>query len=199
MALVPSAFAQIIQTQLMAVGAQGSNMLPFCTAVATGIINSVKGKSFQTLDVGTVPGIGKGTGTGILGLMPNDMAQIGLAMAPSMAGSNAMPMMLAVMNATQEYFAAAASLSSTDTPVFLGSGTMITGTLMVDMDDMTSNLKSAFTDAGAKGKNMPTVCMAISAGVTFGLLTMATGALVIVGTATGTPVPGGGSGMGEVS
>jgi hypothetical protein len=192
-------FAQVIKTELIAVGAQGSNMIKFCTAVATGIINAVKGKSFQTLDVGTVPGVGMGTGTGILGLMPNDMAQIGLAMAPTMAGSNAMPMMLAVMQATQLYFAMAASLSSTDTPVFLGSGTMITGSLMVSMDDMTSKLKSAFTDQGAKGKNMPIVCMAISAGVTFGLLTMATGALVIVGTPTGTPVPGGGSGMGKVS
>jgi hypothetical protein len=199
MSLVVDDFAQVIDQQLVLAGAIGTNKLKFCKAVSTGLINSLKGKSFTTLDTGTVPGVGQGTGTGLIGLMPDQMTQIGIAAAPGMTGDNALPLMTAIMTASQQYLAMAAALASNDTPVFLGTGTIVIGSIMVTMDEVNNNLQSAFKDQKANGDNMPALCKAIATGFTFGILTMATGELVIVGTPTGTPAPGGGPGMGTIS
>jgi hypothetical protein len=199
MALDASQLADMIDQQLVAQGANGDNKKKFCKAIATGIVKSVKGKTFVTLDVGTIPGIGQGTGIGIMGLMPDQMAKVAMAAGPTMLGANALKLMTAIMNATQQHFAMSASLSSTDTPVFLGSGVMVLGSIQVTPDEMSSNIKQALDDAGAKGKNREPLAKAVAAGVSFGLLTMGTGSLVIVGAPTGIPVGGGGPGQGTVS
>jgi len=199
MALDDGQYAQLLQAALKQQGANGSNLEKFCKLLATGINKSVKGKSFQTIDTGTIPGVGQGTGQGILGLMPDSMAKIALAAGPTMAGANALKLLTGIMMATQQYMAIAPKLTTTDTPAFLGAGMMVLGSLQVNMDEMKSNIVQAFKDAKAGGKNIEPLSKAIATGVTFGLLTMGTGTVVIVGAPTGIPVGGAGPGMGTVS
>jgi len=198
MALSASALSALIKSNMQAVGANGSNLQKFCDAVAAGIVMSVVGQSFTTSDNGLVPGVGTGTGTGIVGLTASPMADISLS-SMSSRGSNASKLMNAIMMAVVGHLASAASLSSTDPDVFEGIGNINIGSITVVESAMANNILAQMQAAGAKGKNLQNLCDAIAIGVTTGILTLGTGILTITGSPISFPGPGTGTGTGTIS
>lgn len=198
MALSASVLSGLIKTNLQGFGANGSNLTKFCDGVAAGVVMSIVGQSFVTLDVGTVPGNGIGTGIGITALSPSTMESIALA-AMSSQGSNAANLMNAIMTGVVTHLSSAASLSSIDVPVFLGTGTIVVGSITVVASAMSSNIKTQLQSQGAQGSNLTNLCDAIADGIVTNILSSGTGILVITGSPTGVPVPGTGSGTGTIS
>lgn len=198
MALSPTVLAGLINSNLTSYGANGSNLTPFCTAVGAGIVMSVVGKAFVTSDVGLVTGIGAGVGTGITGLDSGDMVSIAIAQMVT-TGSNAQKLMQAIMNATVTHLGQA-SLVSIDPIVFVGSGSIVVGSIAVIQSEMASNIDSQLASVGAKGSNRTHLANAIAAGIAQEILAAGTGALVITGSPTiPIPVPGAGPGSGTIS
>lgn len=202
MPLSPSALAGAIQSNLQAAGANGSNLQIFCNAIAAGIVMSIVGKPFATTDTGSVPGIGAGTGTGISGLSSSAMKSVALATMISQ-GSNASKMMQAIMDGVVSHLSSSAKLVSTHTPVFLGSGAVNVGSILVIAPEMSANIDSQLSAAGAKGVNKTNLSLAIATGICTNILSSGTGTVTITGTFTGSippgPVPGSGSGVGVIS
>lgn len=197
MALSASALGSLIDSNLSSAGANGSNKTIFSNAIAAGIVMSIVGKSFSTIDVGTIPGTGVGVGTGLTGISSANMSSVAIAALPS-TGTNAVPMMDAIMNAVQTHLATA-TLSSTHTPVFAGSGTIVVGSIPVVQSEMAGNIESQLSSAGANGSNKFALANAIAAGICTEILVAATGTVTISGSPSGTPSPGGGSGTGVIS
>lgn len=196
MGLSASALGSLIDANLASAGAIGSMRTVFANAVAAGIVMSVVGKSFSTIDVGTIPGTGTGSGTGLTGLISATMTTTAVGLLPT-TGVNAIPMMNAIMNAVVTHMGSAA-LNSTHTPVFAGSGTVVPGSIPVLAPELASNIEAQLTSAGANGSNKAILSAAIAGGVAIGFVT-ATGSVSISGSPSGTPSPGGGSGTGVVS
>jgi hypothetical protein len=196
MALSASTLGSLIDSGFAGAGANGKNRSKFSNALATGIVNGIVGKSFQTLDVGLVPGAGTGTGTGLTGLDADGMKQQALAAMKS-RGANADKTMGFIMDSTVQHLAEA-TLTSVDTPVFAGTGTIVLGSITVTVADMTQSIVSALKDSGANGRNVQPFANAVATGIAFGMMT-ATGTLVIAGAGSPTPSPGTGSGTGEIS
>jgi hypothetical protein len=197
MALSPSGLASLIQSNLEDQGAKGSNLQKFCLAIATGIIEAIVGKSFTTEDVGTISGAGEGTGTGITGLIESTMVDLALAQMTSQ-GKNAKPLMTAIMDAVISYLESNAILTTIDTPVFIGTGTIVVGSITVMASEMAQDIDTVLQNNGAKGKNRANLALAIATGVCGGIGASGTGTVIITG--TGTPTgPGTGTGTGTIS
>jgi hypothetical protein len=202
MALSPGALASIIQGNLAGVGANGANLGKFCSAVAAGVVMSIVGKPFATTDTGLVIGIGTGIGTGITGLDSSAMKSTAIGMMHS-TGANAEKLMTAIMTGVVTHLGAAATLTSADAPVFLGSGSVIVGSITVVASEMGSNIYSQLQSMGAKGANAQELSMAIAGGICTNILSAGTGTVTITGTFTGPtppgPIPGAGAGTGVIS
>lgn len=197
MALSPSVLASLIQANLAGYGANGSKLGVFCTAVATGIVMSIVGKTFTTIDVGTVPGVGAGSGVGITGLSSALMKSTALGLMSSQ-GVNAPKLMQAITDAVVAHLSTA-TLSSVNAPVFLGTGTIVPGSIAVIPAEMSGNIDSQLQAAGAQGENRTQLATVIGTGVATNILSFGSGTLVITGSPTGIPVPGAGSGTGTIS
>lgn len=198
MALSAAALGALIDSNLQGFGANGSNKTSFSNAVAKGIVNSIVGASFATVDTGLTPGTGAGTGTGILGLSASSMKSIALGLMSSQ-GENAGKLMEAIMNAVVSHLSAAATLTSTHSPVYLGSGTVTVGSILVVPATMGANINSELLAIGANGTNRSNLSTAIGTGVASNILSSGTGTVTITGSPSGTPVPGSGSGTGVIS
>jgi len=196
MSLSASALGSLIDANLAGVGAIGANRTVFANAVAAGIVMTIVGKSFATVDTGTIPGAGTGSGTGLTGLISGTMITTAVGVLPT-TGVNATLLMTAIMNAVVTHMGSA-SLSSTHTPVFAGSGIITPGSIPVLAPELASNIDSQLSSAGANGSNRTILANAIAAGVAIGFVT-ATGTVTISGSPSGTPSPGGGSGTGVIS
>ena len=194
-----SVLGSLIESDLRAQGAQGSNLSKFCTALAAGIVMSIVGKAFTTNDTGTVTGNGTGIGTGISGLSASTMK--GLALADMFSrGSNADKMMQAIMTAVVTHLSTSAQLSSTDHPVFHGTGVIVVGSMAVSVSEMTANIDSQLQNVGARGSNRTKLSHAIATGICDNILSSGTGNLTITGTQTSpVPSPGSGSGTGVIA
>jgi hypothetical protein len=202
MALSASTLASLIQANLAAQGAVGSNLSKFCNAIGKGVVESIVGKAFTTADVGLIPGIGVGTGTGIQGLSSAIMKSTALSLMSS-RGVNADKMMQAIMDAVVTHLSSAATLSSTHAPVFSGSGTVVPGSIAVVAAQMSSNIDSELSAQGAVGVNKTNLATAIGTGIANNILSSGTGTVAISGSFTGPtppgPIPGAGSGAGTIS
>lgn len=198
MALSPSALASLIQGNLAAQGANGSNLAAFCTGVATGVVMSIVGQSFATSDVGLTPGPGAGMGVGIIGLSASAMSSTALGLMSSQ-GSNASVLMDAIMNAVVAHLATA-TLVSVDVPVYSGIGMITVGSITVVPSVMGSNIDAQLQAQGAQGANRTNLANAIGTGIATGILSSGTGTLTITGSPTiPVPVPGTGNGVGTIS
>ncbi len=196
MALSASTLASLISANLEALGAKGDNLQKFCTAVATGIVESIVGKAFATLDAGLISGAGTGTGTGITGLSSSAMQDTALSLMKS-TGKNASPLMQAIMAATVAHLATA-SLATIDAPVFTGAGTIVVGSIAVVPSEMSANIDSQLLSSGANGKNRTALATAIGTAICQNILSAGTGATTISG--AGIPTgPGTGAGTGTIS
>jgi hypothetical protein len=197
MPLDSGVLSSLIKTNLMNVGAKGKNLQKFCTAVATGIVISIVNKGFTTSDTGFVPSTGSGTGIGIMALSSSQMKTTALNLMAS-RGKNAERMMQAIMDAVVSHLSQAASLSSTDFPVYLGTGTIVVGSIKVVAGEMSGNIDTQLQAVSAKGKNRTKLATAIGTGVVNNILSSGTGTLNIIGVPPMTPIPGVGSGTGTI-
>jgi hypothetical protein len=198
MALSALVLADLIQTNLQSFGANGSNLSKFCDAIGQGIVMSIIGQAFTTFDVGIVPGSGTGIGIGIIGLSASTMESIALSLMSSQ-GSNAANLMNAIMSAVVSHLSSAATLNSIDAPVYLGTGTIVIGSIEVTANAMSANILSQMQAQGANGSNLPNLCTAIGTGVANNIISSGTGTLVITGSGTPPPISGTGSGTGTIS
>lgn len=197
MALSSSVLASLIQSNMRAAGARGVNLEKFCTAIATGVVASIVGKTFTTLDVGVGPGTGSGIGTGITGLSSDSMQSKALSDMHT-TGYNAGKMMKAVMDAVVSHLSSSATLTTVDPSVLIGTGTVVVGSITVNSSEMGSNIDSEFASMGAVGKNRGELSNAIGDGICSNIISSGTGTTVITG--SGSPSgPASGTGTGVIS
>jgi len=198
MALSSSTLANLIDSNLQNLGANGSNRTAFCQAVAKGIIDSIVGKQFTTVDTGQVSGIGTGIGLGIQNLDSNNMTTSSLSFMPS-TGVNAEPLFQAINEAVVSHLATQATLTTTHNPVFSGTGLVVVGSITVTASEMSNNIAAELTLAGANGSNKSVLSNAIAQGIVSNIISNGTGLVTITGSPIGIPAPGSGVGVGVIS
>jgi hypothetical protein len=196
-----SAWGNDLYGRLVGMGFLGSALPKFTTAVGDGCALEVIGKSFTTVDVGTVPGAGIGTGTGITGLNAATMSNEIFAMCVSLFGQEGTKLKdtCDAIAATCVAQLGNATLMSVDAPVVLGVGTITVGSITVDPSSWSSLITTQGDAAGFLGAQWPTWAMAIGSGQSQEVLAAGTGTLVIAGPTPGSPAPGGGAGTGTIS
>lgn len=196
MPLVSAAWSTQLYGILQGMGFMGSKLLDFTDAVAQGSVGHVVGKAFVTVDTGTVPGTGAGVGVGLSGFSPISSAIYAFAVASfGQAGSKLQDLCDAIGQAHNAQLALAA-LVSTHSPVFVGSGTVVPGSIPVVGTGWGSQVQAAAP--GFVGSQWANFAQAIGKGCAAGYPT-ATGTVVISGSPSGVPVPGAGSGAGTIS
>lgn len=198
MPLDKDALAVLITANMIKAGARGVNMVPFVKAVSAGIVLSIVGKPFTTKDIGTIPGVGKGTGVGITGIDANKMVETALKDMGTY-GTNARPMMKAIMDGTKQHLTLA-TLSSAHPLVFVGTGKVDAGSILVITDEMTINIDTQLLLVKANGSNRKRLAHAIAKGICDEIKSKGTGTVIIVGSPTSPfPAPGVGVGAGVIS
>lgn len=182
----------------MADGASGSNLQKFCDGVAQGILTPIIGTSFMTNDSGLISNNGTGTGMGITGLSASTMTSLALA-DMFHTGSNASKLMQAIMDGTVTHLSTAATLMSTDTQVYSGTGMIIIGSIVVTISGMSSSIDSSLSSQGANGANRTHLAHAIATGIVTNILSSGTGTLTITGTPALPMIPGSDTGVGTIT
>jgi hypothetical protein len=207
MALSGSALSALIQSELSAKGFTGVQLTTFSQALGNGIVNGTSGiLTFVTADVGTIPGTGVGTGTGILGLSEASIASLIYSTGQGFwssfqnngPGIKWQDLCDAIAKATVTHFSSDALLTSAHTPVFVGVGTVVSYS-GVTISGMKSTIEAA-TPPSWLGWRMPELAEAVSTGIVTELLSHSPASTVVIsGVPSGPPVPGSGSGAGVVT
>ena len=209
MALVGSALSSAIQAALSPWN--GNQLAPFSSAIGNGIVTALSGQlTFTTADTGTTPGAGVGIGTGITGMNISNISSLiqstgNTAWAPYQnngPGVEWAGFCTKIANAINTYVKANATLTSTDTPVFLG-----TGTVLHYAGVSAAAVKSAIVAAAPSrwaSTQFPNLANAVATGLMTELLGHSpTDTVTITGSFTGPtppgPIPGAGSGSGIVT
>lgn len=197
--LGPNMTAAIISA-LTAKGFVGTGMPLMAQAIGNGSVASIVGKAFATTDVGTGNGPGAGSGLGITGVVSS--AVKGFIQTEALSQG-----LTPTSKATDVYGAVAdglvaelanATLTSTHTPVAVGTGTINPGSIPVSGSEWGGNIKTAGIALGMGGSKWPNFAQAIGGGGADGFAT-ASGSVTIVGSPIGTPTPATGSGSGLIS
>ncbi len=211
MALNPTRMAADMYARGQAIRFRGPRFFDYCTVVSQGSVQAIVGKSFTTIDTGLIqtvatPGIGAGTGTGLTAVLVNTVRDTVVSTARGFQFRG--PRLID----TAQIFAEAlveeltqTTLVSTHTPVYLGAGVVVPGSIPVVMSEWKGNIQTLGTAIRFRGPKWPQWCESLATGGVTGFLT-ATGNVTIVGTYTGLfppagpgPVPGVGVGVGVVS
>lgn len=188
MAMVGAAMASAMQSMLVSTGNLGVSVPVLCNAVGNGSILSVVGKTFTTVDTGTGTGAGVGLGTGIMGVSSSIIAN-GISAAYlqrfGMMGPT-MPKIINAIAAALEEQLALATLTSAHSPVYVGSGVVTVGSILVNASEWANNIQSLAPSF--IGKTWPGLCQAIGTGCASAFAT-ATGQVVITGAGPAPPHP----------
>ncbi len=198
MSLSVSTLRSLIDTNLANEGATGYNRFIFSEAIANGIIMSIASKTFTTSDTGLVPGTGTGNGTGITSLSSSNMTSTTLALFPT-TGVNAERLVRAIMQAVVTHLTTSATLTSSHTPVYSGTGIINIGSITVSTIEMTTNIDNQLFLIGANGYNRTILSSAIATGIVTEIIGFGTGTVIITGTPSGIPTSGSGSGTGVIN
>lgn len=179
-------------------GMAGVNTPVLCTAVSTGSAMSVMGKPFSTKDTGSGNGPGVGTGLGLVlsgSIISNEVyAQ---ALSAGLAGEK-LKVLCDAVGAGLEAELNLALLSSTHTPVCIGSGQVDPASISVSPSEWGGNIQTL--GAAFAGEKWPTIAKAIGAGCASAMKKVV-GVVTIVGapaTPPG-PLPASGTGSGVIS
>lgn len=185
---------------LSSYGFTGSQLRNFTDAVGNGSALSVIGKPFTTLDTGTIPGVGSGTGVGITGFTGGQVSSLIFSLATGFGflGSKLMDICDACGQAESTSLALA-TLTSVDSPVYLGTGVIVLGSILVIGPAWAAEIQSLGTAENFIGSKWPDFSSAIGNGQALPVQLTGTGTLVITGSPTGLPIPGSGSGVGTIS
>lgn len=169
-------------------GMAGANTPVLALAVSLGSSMSLLGKAFTTKDMGAGAGAGVGTGLGLIlpaAMISNEVYS--QAMSAGLAGDKLKPLCDAI-GAGLEAELKLAMLTSTHTPVAIGSGQVDPTTIAVIPSEWVNNVMmngSAFA-----GQKWPDLAKAIGNGCS-SAMSKASGVVTIVGVpAPPGPVPG---------
>lgn len=207
MALSGPGLSSELQAALSGIGWNGTKLTEFCDAIGNGIVLYTAGTlTFTTSDVGTVPGSGTGSGTGITGMSDASMSSVMFTTGQGFWSSlqNNGPGVEwskfcdAVSQTVVAHFAANATLTSTHSPVFAGSGTVVSYAGLA-VPAMKSSMVAQAPAPWASAR-FPELAEAVATGV----ITEIQGhspadSVVISGSPSGTPAGGSGSGSGVVT
>lgn len=195
MPIIGSTWTGLVSAQMATQGMVGPNVPDFATAVGSGSASHVVGASFGTSDIGVVAGTGVGIGVGIVVAGPAIASAIyGYASGYGWSGPNLMNLCTAVGNACSIALLSAL-LSSTHSPIFSGTGTVISVSIGVIGGTWGGAIQSAFPFTGPQWANM---CQAIGKGCADVIHASAVAIVSITG--VGAPgTPGVGSGIGAIT
>jgi hypothetical protein len=188
MPMVPSRMSAAIQSSLASKGNSGSNLSTFCSALGNGSVRSLVGKTFNTIDTGTTPGSGVGTGIGIQGVSASAISKACQAYYLMEFGTMG-PLFPDIADAYSQALEAellSATLTSSHSPVFAGSGVIQPGSLKVSASEWSSSIQTAAPTL--LGSDWPRFCEVLGKGSSFAM-TAATGQVTISGAGTPPPVP----------
>lgn len=207
MPLVGAAWSTDLYGRLSALGMVGSKLMDFTDAVGKGSANHVIGKPFATVDTGLTIGPGVGSGVGLMGFVAPAIATsiFGLAVVAFGGSGTKLQDVCDAIGQSCVAQMALATLSSTHTPVFLGSGIVTPGSVAVVPAAWGSSIDSEGSGVGFVGTKWPDFASAIGTGQGTHVLASATGTVTITGVWSGLPplppggTPGAGSGTGTIS
>lgn len=202
MALIATTWRDSLYGSLVGKGFDGDSLLDLCSAIASGSVFHVVGKSFATVDAGSVPGTGAGTGIGVTGLLVANLASAIYAEAVSrfgQAGDSLQDLCDSIADVCVEQLGLA-TLVSSHSPVFAGSGTVTVGSIPVVGSGWSSAIDSEGAGVGFEGVSWPDMAASIGISQADEVTARGTGTVAITGSATGGPVvPGTGAGTGVIS
>ena len=190
-----AAWSSALLAALTGVGMAGPDLVDLCDAIGIGSDTHVTGKAFVTADTGLISGTGAGTGAGITALVSGTISSDILTKATvgfGQAGPDLSDLasQIGIICVSQM---ATATLTSTHSPVYSGSGTITPGTIAV-VGTVWSN--AIFTEGVSKGMLGPdwsTLADAIGESQSDEVSSNGSGSVTI----TGSGAPGiGGSGPG---
>jgi len=193
-----AAWAADLYAQFTGIGFDGAQLSNFTSFVGNGSANHVIGQSFMTMDTGVVAGSGMGTGMGITGISSSNISDNIYSLCVQSFGQ-AGPKLRDFTDAIGRACVTAlgqATLMSTDSPVFAGTGMIDIGSITVSGDAWGSSIETQ--GASFVGSQWPNFTKAIGQGQAMEVLAAGTGTLTITG--TGSPgSPGTGTGTGTIS
>jgi hypothetical protein len=202
MSLNASRFSASIRSYIVAnVGSEGSQMQNFCDSVANGSINHILGKAFTTTDTGMITGAGAGMGTGITGLVKADVSDLIYNEAESLFGQ-AGPKLREFCDGLAEALIdelGQATLTSSHTPVFTGSGQVDVGSIAVDPTTWGAMIYAEGLGKQMLGSQWQNFANAIGKGFADSVLNAGTGTVTISGSPVTPPPPTPGAGVGSGS
>jgi hypothetical protein len=202
MPIIGPAWSSDLLGRLSAKGFSGSYLSVVTTAVGQGSQLAVVGKPFSTTDIGTIPGVGVGTGVGVTGLSASTISSEIFSNCVSTFGQSGAKLQdfCDAMAASCVAQMALATLTSAHTPVFAGVGTVVVGSIGVVPAGWGSSIAGLGSAAGLVGSQWNNWANAIGKGHADGVKNTGTGTVTIVGSPTSpTPVPGAGTGTGTIS
>lgn len=200
MAMLGAHMANLMFQAGIGAGFLGSSWQDMCDVIGAGAVGGIVGKAFATVDVGTVPGAGKGTGTGITGVVPAALSANLLTALLALGPGTSLPDLCdAVANAMVGELGAAA-LSSNHAPVFSGTGMVTVGSIPVVGSVIGNSIKAAGVGKGFLGASWPVVATAIGTQIALSIIAGATGSVTIAPVSTSPPTSAGaGAGSGTIS
>jgi len=204
MAITGPTWSTLLYTSLSAQGMTGTYLLQFCNAIGTANALSVVGVPFTTQDTGMVPGIGVGTGVGVVGLnasVVSNQIYTQCVSAFGQAGARLKDFTDAIANALVSTMATA-TLTSSHAPVFVGAGSIVVGSIGVSPTVWRANIIAQGVGI-FMGSYWPNFAEAIANGQAQSIIDNGSGSVTITGTYTGpvpgSPSPGVGTGSGTIT
>ncbi len=180
-------------------GFNGSSVPEFSSAVGAGSVSALVGAPFTTQDTGTVPGAGTGTGAGITGVVEATVSNAifaALLSAFGQSGSKTQDLCDAVAEALVEQIGLA-TLTTTNAPVFAGTGVVVIGSIGVSGSVWGSGIQG--NAPSFLGASWPDIATEIGNGCANGVISSGTGSVIITGSPSGPTSPGVGTGTGNIS
>ena len=200
MALVGPAMAAELLGTLTGAGLIGPSLPFFCSALGLGLVSATVGQTFTTTDTGSGPSAGIGVGVGLT-LAPTSAMKAAMLVEGLSKGFVPTPEAEAVYDAIATAYTnqlALATLTSTHTPVFLGSGTVVPGSIPITKASASGIVGPLGQGLGMLGDSWLDFSDVVCAGIEVGILAAA-GTVVITGAPPPTPAPATGSGSGIIS
>lgn len=161
-------FAAKLLTAFTSAGLIGISTPIYAQTIGNGAMLQILGKPFNTIDTGSTPGTGAGTGVGLTGIVGAVVsAQIQTEIV-SFTGLPPTPDMIKMANAIGdglEQEVALASLISTHSPVFAGTATIAPGSIGVVGASVGSSIETQGIGSGFVGKDWPGFAKAIGNGL----------------------------------
>lgn len=190
----------LLQTAMFGRGYTGVSIPDFADAIGIGSVSSIIGKAFSTTDTGTVPGAGTGSGTGLTGIVQATLSNAlfsALVTAFGQAGADLVDICDDLATAFVQEMALA-KLTSTHSPVYVGTGAVVVGSIVVSGSAMGSAIEGQGVGSGFIGDNWGDVADVVGSKFA-AALALASGSVTITGSPTGTPAPGAGTGTGTIT